>query len=423
MKAPLFCLFACLALSTGACNVAKKRYDERGVVGDQAAGAQGNEIKLSFDLGAVGLGLSAAVVTDLEVALTCDGFPAAGEPVETKIVQPLEFLSLYGEPTGCKLKLRAFKLDGKRFAPKSGKDFTSFDVGDGATFVDETGLNDLDLKVVTQLASPLVTDSLVKYHFSQLIADDDVFIDGFDINVTDGATVLDGEPAPDLYLKGAAFSLNNPTAVNLSLRLACLKQLTGATFEELKCGNDYVKDLEFILNPADTETITLAYLKAAFALADNVRLFDDVQIFVHPTEGIVLKLPVSLTTLGAADPSDLSDKVLLFAVRRTGGISFRYNFIRFGTIEEKKKSCIHSLKNGKWHLIQHGETYTDKTRPYYPSKTMPQCVPSGWLQFTCNDGVSNVPAVPNGSYSSCTSCSPSPNQSPSQNPVQSPGCY
>ena len=113
------------------------------------------------------------------------------------------YLEVYEFDRDCLAKLTQFTLNGKTYKPKAGSTFTTWLVGDKATFevVGASPADELQVEVLSTIANPVVAAGTVRYQFSEITAATNPEILG-EADVRESADIsIDGHAAPQFVIK------------------------------------------------------------------------------------------------------------------------------------------------------------------------------------------------------------------------------
>ena len=233
-------------------------------VNDKSGEAQSAEVEVQdgakyvdFDISTSSVAFSLNI-EELSLSLVCDNF--TDETTVTKIENAGSF-EIYGEQTGCKVKLLSFKADGEDYTPKQGSEFVDHLVDELAIYTN--GTKEVNLRIISQLPSPLLGDASVKYLMSEIISEDSDI--DLDISSNDTDVGVDNEKAPQLTVNKATIkTINNEKT--LSLKVECLKAVTSSDFETAECEGIKLKDLELklILKPENADLSNVAFFNSLF---------------------------------------------------------------------------------------------------------------------------------------------------------------
>jgi hypothetical protein len=260
-----------------------------------------------------------------KVQLTCDGF-AAGDPMQQVMDLPSGgTVTIYGNPTGCVLKLLQLTIDAAVYTPVAGKDFTTYAAGDQAVF--SNGTEQIDVRVALQLPSPITADATVRYETLELAGETKI-IEDLGTPSSDHQVLITGVAAPSLQVTHAALVALTPLTVGLRLDVECRSPLVvAATPEQSTCDGDTLESLKMVLVKKPADEPTLASMQDLFATtpATTVPLHEGYSFLapgaVVPNGGFRLEL--LLSSLGFASIDELKATKALLAFGNAGG-AFRY---------------------------------------------------------------------------------------------------
>jgi hypothetical protein len=162
--------------------------------------------------------------------------------------------NIYKGDLGCVAKLQSFVFNGKTFNPKPGFGFTTYAVGQFASFISTDQTVTYDVHVESQLSSPILLSDLVKYEFGKVIGGDTAtglmsisLGASAKITGTKGGTPVE---APQFTVKAAQLlELNTATtAGKFIFTLQCEQTLTATNnMNNVACMATKLKDLKYAL--------------------------------------------------------------------------------------------------------------------------------------------------------------------------------
>jgi RHS repeat-associated protein len=273
-------------------------------------------------------------VTSVKVDFVCDDFSIDHDDNHPKDLLNGAKFTVYGEPTGCVVKLREFTVGNTRVfeEPQNpAKKFSNYQVGDKAVFTDH--MAEINVRVITQLPSPLNKDFNVEYKISEMLLENS-YLD-LDIETNEVSVTIGNEPPPQLNLKRAKVVAFSPLMPGFELYIQCLKPVTSDDYATAKCVGHPLNEMLTVfeeVGPGYTPQITVLNHKFG-PQGSNPRpqLWDAYfgHSFVEPSNTLPnggVKIRIPFNELGLSKLSDLNGKRWVLTVKHPDGISY-YNSI------------------------------------------------------------------------------------------------
>jgi hypothetical protein len=187
-------------------------------------------------------------------------------------------LQAYKFDRGCLAKLTSFQFSGVTYVPSSGSPFTTWAVGDTATFVDSLNVNNtIRVAVYAQLSNPIAAADAVEYRFSQVAAGADKNIAASVVGASHTLAVT-GEAAPDYQVTSVSFqNITAAGAGQFQFGLECkVAVAAGACRNTTQTGVDYklVEDTFGSVLTLDQAATIFATAGTAVVAADTVAAGD-----------------------------------------------------------------------------------------------------------------------------------------------------
>ena len=198
--------------------------------------------------------LSLASSTTYTIALTgcASGYTSIAHETSSN-------LQVYKFDRNCLAKLTQFQLNGFTYQPHT--DFTTWQAGDTAVFQSTTNATDqLTVKVITTLASPISGTESVHYQFSTIVKGSDSTLGQTDVGDAHTMTV-DGQAAPSFTVKSVQLTgISNTGAGQFNFVLECTSNITGNA-GTTACLDVLYSDITYTL-VEDTYGSTMTYANA-----------------------------------------------------------------------------------------------------------------------------------------------------------------
>ncbi|RYH14042.1 hypothetical protein EON65_34285 [archaeon] len=144
------------------------------------------------------------------------------------------------------MKLTQFTLNSKVYTPKAGSLFTTWAVGNKAVFTSPTPGDELNVEVITTVASPVVANGTVQYQFSEITQGADNTI-GEAVVRQSAILTVNGQAAPN-------FTINQIKLVGITaagnaefqFQLHCANSVVG-TGNAMQCDDVLMRDIYMVL--------------------------------------------------------------------------------------------------------------------------------------------------------------------------------
>lgn len=233
-------------------------------------------------------------------------------------------VDVYKYDQGCLIKLNAFTYNGITYTPSAADPFTTWLVGDIATFEDALNPNNkLRVIVNSQLSSPVAGTESISYSFGQVAAGADkalakaVVGDRHELSVS-------GQDATPLTISGVSFvGMTAQGAGQFVFTLEC-GQVVSGTIPNLSCAGTSLANLKYKL-VKDTFGGVLSYDQASAlftgaesGIADAERLAPGQGGTTNG--GFVTKSGASVLT----GPNQMHSNPNMILIVQAGGVSYRY---------------------------------------------------------------------------------------------------
>ena len=158
-----------------------------------------------------------------------------------------QFIKAYKSDWNCLAKLNNFSVNGYFFEPDPLDPFTTWQVGDKATFVAiEDPSNQITVEVMSTLNSPISGDEVISYAFYDINKGDDENI-GKDAVSDPHAISIHGELAPNFNVGKVSYLGMNPDGSGQFLiKLNCAVEIVGEA-EATACDSQLMSDFRYKL--------------------------------------------------------------------------------------------------------------------------------------------------------------------------------
>jgi len=199
-------------------------------------------------------------------------------------------INVYLHDTGCKAQLSSFVLHGQSYVPSGtgSSPFTTWAVNDTAIFRGASNTDLINVKVVSQLSSPISTSDVVSYNFTIIKAG----TNSASIVVSNAQTLnAAGQDAPNFKINASDIIFDNITgggAGQFTFKLTCVTSamlvggnisfnsfcpsMAGGTLANgagVDVGNTSAFSYKLIADASGVGTLTMAAAQAAFASGDS----------------------------------------------------------------------------------------------------------------------------------------------------------
>ncbi len=241
------------------------------------------------------------------------------------ITQSNPNVDVYKFDQGCLIQLNSFVLNGITYAPSVGDPFTSWALGDIATF-EQSGVptNNFTVVVGSQLNNPITGTEAVSYTFTQLAKGTDESIAKSVVGDSHALSVS-GQDAPTLDIKGVTMTgMTAQGAGQFTFRLECDSALTGVS-PNFICGTTGLTSMKYRL-VADTygSVLTAAQAAAIFTGTEPTIAAGDLFANAGPVNG-----GFNTQTLTGPDAMHTNSN-MLFLVQAAG--SYKYFNVDVSTL-------------------------------------------------------------------------------------------